>query len=635
MNRYSTWRYLLLAVLTILAIVYALPNIYGEDPAIQISHQTMTTSAARFNPTEVEKKVRKALYTEGMRAFRTHVQDHAVQIAFKNTEDQMKAEDTAQSILGADYSVAASLAPRTPSWLRALGAHPMKLGLDLRGGIHFLLDVKAEDLIKTQKKDDMRRMSMVLRKGELPYKTMYFSSTKERTIVLQFDTMMNRNQAMVLLKRDFSQYDFSFSGLAIHANLSNAAVKNITRESLEQVTAILNKRINELGVAEPVIQQQGTHYISLDLPGIQDSAHAKAIIDKMATVRFQLVDTEHNAKAVAKTGVIPAGLQLLYTDTGEPVLLKDSIVLSGKSITHASSIISQYGQPAVQIRISGPEVSRFNRITAKNINRPLAVVYVETKTLSHKQGQAVILKHQKTEQVISVATINSALGRNFEISHLGNLGYAKQLALLLRSGAYAVPVDYVQERLVGPSLGKENIHMGILSTIIGSCLVIAFMLIYYRVFGLIADLALLLNIIFIMAILSIMGATLTLPGIAGIVLTVGMAVDANVLINERIREELRNGVSPQASIKSGYDRAFTTIVDANLTTLIVMIVLFALGSGPVQGFAITTTIGLLSSMITAIFFTRAVVNVCYGYRSVPHLSIGIRPIEAIKKRRGI
>lgn len=617
MNQYPLWRYILLAVLIIIGMIYALPNLYGEDPAIQITTKNSSPLNAQVIP-----RVASGLKSQNILYKSIKKTGNNILVRFLDTEMQLRAQDIISAILGDNYSVALNLAPRTPKWLQPIGAYPMKLGLDLRGGIHFLLNVDVSATVKLRETSDIHTMSIDLRGAQIRYSGIKRQKTG---IVINFRYQSARDQALKLLEKNFPEYIFKVQNLSVIGSFSKQAIVRTQQNAVSQIMATLRNRVNELGVAEPVIQQQGATNISVDLPGIQDTARAKDLIGKVATIRLQLQDVEHDAVAVARFGVVPFGSKL-YTYEGHPVLLKNQIVLKGTSIISASSRIGENGQPEVMVRVSGGEVSSFNHITAENIGKPMATVYVETKT-THKivDGKVVVQRHQ-VERVINVAVIQSALGNNFQITGLESMQAAKNLALLLRSGAYPVPVSYIQERVVGPSLGKENIRMGELSTLIGSVVVILFMVFYYRGFGLIADMALILNIIFIVAILSLLGATLTLPGIAGIVLTVGMAVDANVLINERIREELRNGMSPQAAIYAGYNRAFSTIVDANVTTLIVMVVLFALGSGPVQGFAVTTTIGLLCSMVTAIFFTRAVVNLIYGRRNVRHLSIGIKII---------
>lgn len=620
MNRYPLWRYILLAALIIISVVYALPNLYSEDPAVQISAKGSTAISVTL-----ENRIISTLSTQHLPYQSIQRTENAILVRFRDTETQLRGQDLAQSIVGSDYSVALNLAPRTPGWLQAIGAKPMRLGLDLRGGIHFLLDVDVDVIVKAQETGDLHAMATALREGQVQYVDML---NDVQGISIHFHDEVSRDKASALLKKQFSDYEIKNKGLALQGAISKMTLRQIQQNAVDQITTILRTRMNELGVAEPVIQQQGINYISVDLPGVQDTARAKDIIGKVATIRLQLVDVDHDDQMAWKTGVVPFGSKL-YTYEGYPVLLKEQVLLRGTSVINASSIIGDNGRPAVQIRVSGSDVPSFNRITGENIGKPLAVVYVETETTRHLENGKIVTRHRQVERLINVATIQNALGNNFQITNLSTMEYAKNLALLLRSGTYPVPVDFVQERVVGPSLGKENIHMGVLSTEIGVLAVILFMAFYYCLFGVIADVALVLNIIFIVAVLSILGATLTLPGIAGIVLTVGMAVDANVLINERIREELRNGMSPQASIKAGYDRAFATIVDANVTTLIVMFVLFALGSGPVQGFAITTSIGLLSSMLTAIFFTRAVINLTYGRRRISRLSIGAktRPID--------
>ncbi|WP_264769767.1 protein translocase subunit SecD [Coxiella burnetii] len=622
MNRYPLWRYILLAVLIIISLIYALPNLYGEDPAIQISAKNSAPIEA------VEEKIKSTLNAQHISYLSVRPVDNTVLVRFPSTEDQLKAQDVIQAVVGTDYSVALNLAPRTPRWLQAIGAKPMRLGLDLRGGIHFLLDVDVGAMVKAQETGDLHTMSTALREARIRYTEM---SSDQNGVMIHFRDQAARDQARTLLEKQFPDYRFEATASSLRGTISITALHQIQQNAVDQITTILRNRVNELGVAEPVIQQQGESQISVDLPGIQDTARAKDIIGKVATIRLQLVDVEHDAETASSTGTVPFGSKL-YTFEKQPVLLKQQVVLKGTSIINASSVIGEDGRPAVRVRVSGSDVPSFNRITGENVGKPLAVVYVETQTTRHLVDGKVVTQHRQIERIINIATIQTALGNDFQITNLSTMDYAKNLALLLRSGAYPVPVDFVQERVVGPSLGQENIHMGVLSTEIGALLVIVFMAFYYRLFGVIADIALALNIVFIVAVLSILGATLTLPGIAGIVLTVGMAVDANVLINERIREELRNGMSPQASIKAGYDRAFATIVDANVTTLIVMIILFVLGSGPVQGFAVTTTIGLLSSMVTAIFFTRAVVNLVYGRRRASRLSIGINAKSAEAKK---
>ena len=620
MNRYPLWRYILLTVLIVISLIYALPNLYEEDPAIQISAKNSAPIEA------AEEKIKSTLNAQHISYLSVWPIDNTVLVRFPNTEDQLKGQDVIQAVVGTAYSVALNLAPRTPRWLQAIDAKPMRLGLDLRGGIHFLLDVDVGAMVKAQETGDLHTIATALREARIRYTEM---SSNQNGVMIHFRDQAARDQAHMLLEKQFPDYLFEATASSLRGTISITALHQIQQSAVGQITTILRNRVNELGIAEPIIQRQGESQISVDLPGIQDMPRAKDIIGKVATIRLQLVDVEHDARTASSTGSVPFGSKL-YTFEKQPVLLKQQVVLKGISIINASSVIGEDGRPAVRVRVSGSDLTSFNRVTGENVGKPLAVVYVETQTTHHLVNGKVVTQHRQIERIINIATIQTALGNDFQITNLSTMDYAKNLALLLRSGAYPAPVDFVQERVVGSSLGQKNIHMGVLSTEIGALLVIVFMAFYYRLFGIIADIALALNIVFIVAVLSILGATLTLPGIAGIVLTLGMAVDANVLINERIREELRNRRSPKASIKAGYDRAFVTIVDANVTTLIVMIILFALGSGSVQGFAVTTTIGLLSSMVTAIFFTRAVVSLVYGRRRASRLSIGInvKPEEA-------
>lgn len=628
MNRYPLWRYILLAVLIVLGVLYALPNLYGEDYAVQVQAKGSGTPTPQLS-----SQISAALQAQQIPYKLITQQSYAYLIRFKDADGQLKAQDTLQAALGPDYTVALNLAERTPAWLLAIGAKPMKLGLDLRGGIHFLLQIDTDQMFKDQRDSDMHNMGNSLRDQQIRYAGLMTNSLGE--ILLQFRDADSRDAALKALQKDYPDYQFSPApqGYNISAVLSKSAEVRLAEYAVSQNIGILNNKVNELGVAEPVIQQQGKNQISVDLPGIQDTAHAKSIIGKVATVRFQLQDTEHDAALAASSGIVPMGSSLYMFD-GQPYLLKDQVVLHGSSILHATAATDENGRPAVSVRAGGSEVPLFNRVTRANINKPMATVYVETQTVKKMADGQITSQNRQVATIINIANINSALGAQFQIMGLGSQREAQDLALQLRSGAYSAPISFVQERLIGPSLGKENIRQGIRSMVTAMTLVVLFMAFYYRLFGIFADLALVLNTIFIVAVMSLLGATLTLPGIAGMVLTIGMAVDANVLIDERIREELRNGVSPQASIFAGYERAFTTIVDSNVTTLIVAVILFALGTGPVQSFAITLSIGILSSMITAVFFTRALVNLTYGGRSVKTLSIGIKiPAQQSQQNR--
>ncbi len=622
MNQYPLWRYILIVVLIVVGVIYSIPMLYGEDSAVQITTRDSSSISA-----ELPNQVAQALTSQQI-AYRSIAKEgNNVLVRLKSSQVQLKAQGVLQATLGNNYSVALNLAPRTPKWLLAIGAHPMKLGLDLRGGVHFLLQVDTGDMVAQREKEDIRSISTGLRQQEIRYAGVV--PVKGKGFMIRFRNKDSQAKALDYLQTKFPDYMFSDQMSAgepvIMANLNQNTLLNLRKYAVQQNLVILRNRVQQLGITEPVIQQQGADQISVDLPGIQDMARAKNLIGKMATIRFQLTSgTSQDAAVAAKTGVVPFGTQLFKDENGFPILLKSQVILKGQSIINASPGVDQNGRPSVNLRLGGSEVSNFNRITGENVGHPLAVVLEENQTEKQMVDGKVISKNVKTVKVINVATIQSALGNSFQITGLSSMRYANNLALLLRSGAYSARMTFAAERSIGPSLGAKNIEMGALSLEIGSILVFIFMIMYYRLFGVIADLALILNIIFIIAIMSIVGATLTLPGIAGIVLTVGMAVDANVLIDERIREELRNGMSPQASISAGYGRAFSTIVDANVTTLIIAVILLALGSSTVQNFAVTLIVGLSTSMVTAIFFTRAIVNLIYGGKVSKKLSIGIK-----------
>lgn len=621
MNHYPRWRYILLIILIAVGVVYALPNLYGDDYAIQLSARNSMAIPVNFsaNVTTALKKHHAAFLS-------IENEPRDVLIRFAASSDQNQAKDLLQALYNKQYSVALNLAPRTPQWLQDIGAQPMRLGLDLRGGVNFLLYVNLPGMLKDRFTQDVHSMSADMRAVLIRYAGI--SQQPGKNINIKFHTENDANKAQKLLSKKFTDYDFNVVKqvpfYVLQASLSPQSITTISQYAMSQNIMTLRNKVNELGVSEPEIQQQGKNYISVNLPGIQDIARAKAMIGKVATIRLQLVDTQHDAIQAANTGIIPFGDTLYQAPNGQPVLVKNQVVLSGRSITNATTGLDENGRPSVNISCSGSEVTQFYQITGANVGKPLATVYVETVTDKKLVNGKVQIQSRQVAKLIQVATIQSALGNSFQITGMRSAQAAKDLALQLRSGAYTAPVSYASSRIIGPSLGQQNINNGVLSCEVGSLIVIIFMMLYYRVFGFIADLALILNVVFIVAIMSILGATMTLPGIAAIVLTVGMAVDANVLINERIREELRLGMTPQAAIAAGYDRAFATIVDANVTTLIVAVVLFALGTGEVKGFAVTLIIGLLTSMVTAIFFTRAIVNLAFGKRQIEHLPLGIK-----------
>ena len=623
MNRYPTWRYILIVLLTVFGVLYALPNLpqYGNDYAIQV-----TTNNSSLMSSDVKQKVVTALQKQNIPYLGVSKGDNNLLVRFKENSEQTKAQDVVQATLGSDYAVALNLAPKTPTWLQALGAEPMKLGLDLKGGIHFLLYVDVPGMLEQRERDDLHSFGDQLRSNNIRYSGI--KSLGSDGLLVRFKNAELRDKAESVLSKNFT--DYSYSKLqqgdvyTLQAAMRPEQLIKISQLAVEQNIATLKHRVNALGVGESRVVQQGKNNIAVDLPGIQDTAQAKNLIGKTASVQMRLVDIEHDAQVAQSSGIVPFG-STLYLDNGRPILVKNQVILSGRAITGAVATVDQNGRPAVSITSSGSSVAYFNQVTSENVGKPMAVVYIESKPYKVLEDGKVVTKTRQISKIISVATINSGLGNSFQIMGLDSNLYAKNLALLLRSGAYSATMSFAQEKVVGPSLGSQNIHMGVLACEIGSLAVFIFMIIYYRFFGVVADIALILNVIFLIAVMSVMGFTLTLPGIAAIILTVGMAVDANVLIYERIREELRAGMSPQAAISAGYGRAFTTIVDANVTTLIVAIVLFALGTGPVQGFAISLIIGLLVSMVTSIFFTRALVNLYYGGRQhLKNISIGIK-----------
>lgn len=613
-NHYPRWKNYLLIILALLGIIYALPNLFGEDPAIQVNG----SSNAVIDNMHLQQ-VTSALKNNHIAYKSTDISDQQILVRFKSSDDQLRALDIVKASLTEGYTTALNLAPATPHWLTTIGATPAKLGLDLRGGVHFLLDVDVNAVIALRLDGTVKNIRNAFHDAKVRYLT---ADLRNNIIILQFRDTDNATSALSIMRRQFPDLILlEQKGLQSNWQLSPQALSEVRQYAIDQTMTTLRNRVNELGVAEAVVQQQGIDRVSVDLPGILDTARAKQILGGTATLEFRLVDTTHDPRSISN-GIAPLGTQL-YQYNSTPILLQERVVLTGNSITDASASFGEDGRPSVSISLGGGGEAQFHRITGDNVGKPLAIVFVETKFSNQVvNGQTVKIPH-KSERIISAPIIQTALGNNFQITGLRDPQEARDLALLLRAGALLAPISIAEERTVGPQLGMENIRMGILSVIVGVSLIGIFIAAYYRLFGLIADLALLLNLVFLVALLSLCGATLTLPGIAGIVLTMGMAVDANVLIFERIREELRNGASPQASIHAGYERAFSTIVDANVTTLIVALVLFGLGTGPVKGFAVTLSIGILTSMLTGITFTRGIVNAIYGQRSVRKLSIGI------------
>lgn len=620
-NKYPLWKNVALIAIVLLGLVYAIPNLFGEAPVIQISSQTSMDVNA------VSSDVKKLLDNAKIhyKALQPSRDNSSIEVWFNSTDTQLSAQSLIKNSLGQNYIVALNLMPTTPAWLQALHAEPMKQGLDLRGGIHFLLEVDVNSVVNRHYEGLMKNLSQDLRQNGIRYSGI--RNIQDKGVSLQFRTPELMNSALAQLnKGDYPTIQISKSekNNTLIANFIESERETFRKNTMEQTMTILRNRVNELGVGEAVVQQQGATRIGVDLPGIQDAAKAKQILGGTATLQFFMVDEENDPGVAKQTGAIPLNSKLYMMHGDRPILLKRQMVLSGDSITSAVSTIDQQtGENIVSIQLGGGGESFFTKTTRENIGKRMAIVFMETKTRLETINNKETRITKREERVISAPVIQNTLYNQFQITGMKDVKEATDLALLLRAGALPTVIYPVEERIVGPSLGKENIKRGLVSLEVGMSLILILMLVYYRFFGLVANIALFLNLILLAAILSVMGATLTLPGIAAFVLTVGMAVDANVLINERIREELRNGMSPQAAIYAGYDRAFSTIIDANVTTLIVGIVLFSIGTGPIRGFAVILSLGLLTSMLTSITYTRAIVNWYYGSRTVKKLSIGI------------
>ncbi len=617
-NQYPFWKYLLLIAVCVIGLVFASPNLFAPDRAVQISAHR----AGAALPATLEAEVRTALIQAGIEPKRIDRGEARLLVRLDDPKKQLEASRAIRASLSDDFVVALNLAPTTPAWLQAVGALPMYLGLDLQGGVHFLMEVDMKAAVRQAENRHVGDIRTLLREARIRYRSVQRPETGGILVIFRDAQTMAKGRELIRAEiADLELSDGPEGQFQFRAALTEEAVLAVRAFALDQNITTLRNRVNELGVAEPVIQRQGDDRIVVQLPGVQDTAEAKRILGATATLEFRLVDDRGNV-ADAVNGLVPIGSKLYYERGGRPVLLERDIVISGDYIVDArSGIEQQTGTPAVFIGLDGRGADIMHDRTKGNVGRSMAVIFIDHKvTVREVDG---VQKRQKkiTEEVINVAVIRDRLGKNFQISGLDSTAEARDLALLLRAGALAAPIVIIEERTVGPSLGQESIDKGTLSVQIGFVLVLVFMAFYYRVFGLVANVALATNLVLIVAVLSMLQATLTLPGIAGIVLTVGMAVDANVLIFERIREELRNGNSPQASIKRGYEQAFTTIADANITTLIAAVVLFGFGTGPIKGFAVTLSIGILTSMFTAIMGTRGIVNLIYGGRRVSQLSI--------------
>jgi preprotein translocase subunit SecD len=611
MNRFPPWKYALLIIVLGLGLVYALPNIYGDNPAVQVS------SARGFDlQSEFVGTVERTLESAGVEHGPVDFSPQRLLVRFESADRQLRAADALRETLGEDYVVALNLAPATPSWLASLGAEPMVLGLDLQGGVHFLMQVDMEAAETQRLNNYVETIRTELRDAGIRYRSVRVSGD---AVVTELRTQEHRSEASEILSEQLE-------GLAIEpvdggqtfnlrGTITEEYLQEIQQNALEQNMTTLRNRVNELGVAEPVIQQQGANRIVVQLPGVQDTAQAKRVLGATATIEYRAVDEQNDPYEAERTGRVPPGSKLYYDRNDQPILLSREVIASGENLIGAAAGFDQQsGQPNVVVTLDGEGARRMLEHTSENVGNRMAVVFIEYRPETRMVDGEEVHSTRRVEEVISAAVTREPFGKRFQTTGLGSATEAAQLAMLLRAGALAAPMQIIEERTVGPSLGQDNIDQGFRSVIIGFALVLVLMAIYYKVFGLIANLALTANLVLIVALLSMLGATLTLPGIAGIVLTVGMAVDANVLIFERIREELRNGNTPQASIRAGYEKAFSTIADANVTTLIAAVVLFMFGTGPIKGFAVTLSLGIVTSMFTAILGTRAVVTLIYGGR---------------------
>jgi len=605
-KRYGLWKYILILLVLSFGVVYSLPNLYSPDPAVQVSYNNSSQSA----DVNLQNRIQTVLDSDSLLS-KIELNDDYVLIRLESYEEQLKAKDLLSSSLGSDVIIALNLAQTTPDWLSDIGGEPMKLGLDLRGGVHFLMQVDTEAAIKNRQNGTLQDIRRRLREEKIRYTNAYIDD--DLSIVLSFNDETNTAAADSFIDDNYPQFvgsPQSNSNNSIKLVLSDEEVDQIESDAIDQNLTTLRNRVNELGVSEPIVQRQGKKRIVVQLPGIQDTAEAKKILGKTATLEFHL-EAQLDTPRSRKTSYPFKG------NRGAPAFLQDALILGGDQVATAQASFDENGLPQVNITLDGEGGSRMHRATRGNIGKRLGVLFVEQKTRTVYQrdadgNQVPTQETYEVKEIISLATIRAALGTSFRITGLDSPSESSELALLLRAGALAAPMRFVEERTVGPSLGADNIKAGIFSMELGMALVLLFILFYYRVFGVAASLALSFNIVLLVAIMSILSATLTLPGIAGIVLTVGMAVDANVLIFSRIREELKRGRKPLDAIDAGYNRAFLTIWDANVTTLIVAVILLSYGSGPVKGFAITLSIGIITSMFTAIMGTRAFINLIYG-----------------------
>lgn len=621
LNRFPLWKYLLILVVLGIAFIYSAPNLYPDDPAVQI-----TGAATSLNVTEADlDRASKALAEAGIEVKATTLDEQGRGGLLRLTaqDDQLPAKDVVRRALGDAYVVALNLAPTTPDWLRNLAASPMKLGLDLSGGVHFLLEVDMDKAIETRLNVYEGEVKSLLRKERVRYRSLPQAAD---AVQLGFADEATLSAAQSLIRKNFNDFELTSSKRngqqILRLAITEAKLAEIREYSIKQNLTTVRNRVNELGVSEPLVQRQGANRIVVELPGVQDTAEAKRILGKTANLEFRLAAEADAPRATTET--------FEFREEGRPpVQLERSLIITGDQVTDAQASYDENGRPQVNIRLDGHGGDLMNRATRNNVGRSMAVIFIEQRPTTRYVKQMVdgveqevrVETFQEEKKIISLATIQSALGSQFRITGLDGQGESSELALLLRAGGLAAPMYFAEERTIGPSLGAENIELGIEAALWGFLFVAVFMVLIYKFFGLLATVALLFNMVVLTALMSMLGATLTLPGIAGIVLTMGMAVDANVLIFSRIREEIANGMSIQRAIHEGFDRAFSAIVDGNLTTLLVGGILFAMGTGPIKGFAVTLSLGIMTSMFTAIIVTRAMVNLIYGGRDLKKLWI--------------
>ncbi|MEC7079469.1 MAG: protein translocase subunit SecD [Pseudomonadota bacterium] len=613
LNRYPLWKNLLILFIVALGLLYSAPNLYPDDEAILINNENLEISEADVAVVET------ALEAAQIDFFGVVSDGNSMQFRFEDVGDQFRAKTVIEQALTDDYIVALNLAPTTPGWMQAIGADKMNLGLDLQGGVHFLMEVDMEAALERRMQDNLSNVRSILREQRI--RTRGINLVDNTHLEVRFSSSQERSAARSELIDNFPEIQFQNREandlFLLDMRLTPDVILQIQKDTLQANRTTLLNRVDALGVSEPTVQQQGADRIVVELPGVQDPAQAIRILQRIATLEFHLE---------AELGASRTSFEAYQTPDGLSVNVDNDVILQGDRISSVRSTLDQNGLPQVQINLDAQGGNQINRVTRENVGRNMDILLIETKsrTIASLDGQGSEVKEvefYEEKRLISHATIRTALPRTFVITGL-TAREANDLSLLISSGSLAAPMTIVEQSVIGPSMGRENLEAGFRGVQIASALVVLFMLLYYRLFGLAANAALIMNILLIFSVMSLIGATLTLPGIVGIVLTVGMAVDANVLIFTRIREELANGIPPQQAIDAGYNRAFTTILDANLTTFLVAVVLFTIGTGPVKGFAVTLMIGIMTSMFTAIVGTRAIINLIYGGRSVKMLSIG-------------